>query len=202
MNTRDDRNDRPRPPRDSRPLRLIPARPEHAAAWHRWRGEADSQRFNPLYDLTVVELAQRLRILGEGDIAERRRTDYRWMVECGAEVIGTVSAMNISWGMGYVEIGYMFGAEHHGRGLGTRAVALLVGKLFGETAMHRVYATVSVENHASIRLLERLGFRREGVMREHYLIQGRRVDEVIYGLLRHEWAAHPFNAGAGGNEPR
>ena len=200
MNTRDDSNDRPRPPRDQRPLRLIPARPEHAAAWHRWRGEADSQRFNPLYDLTVVELAQRLKILGEGDITERRRTDYRWMVECGAEVIGTVSAMNISWGMGYVEIGYMFGAEHHGRGLGTRAVALLVGKLFGEAVLHRVYATVSVENHASIRLLERLGFRREGVMREHYLIQGRRVDEVIYGLLRHEWEARPFTASTGVSE--
>ena len=192
MSTRDDKHDRSHRTRDRRRLRLIPARPEHAALWHRWRGEADSQRFNPLFDLSVEELARRLKVLGEGDISERRRTDYRWMVECGAEVIGTVSAMNISWGMGYVEIGYMFGEEHHGRGLGTRAVALLVDKLFGVAGLHRVYATVSVENHASMRLLERLGFRREGVMREHYLIQGRRVDEVLYGLLRHEWETRPF----------
>ena len=38
-------------------------------------------------------------------------------------------------------------------------------------------------------------------MREHYLIQGRRVDEVIYGLLRPEWEARPFSPSAGDNEP-
>jgi ribosomal-protein-alanine N-acetyltransferase len=109
------------------------------------------------------------------------------MVQLGDEVIGTLSAMNPSWGMGYIEIGYMLAASHHGRGLGTRAVALLVAKLFRETELYRIFATISVENIASIKLLERLGFIREGVLREHYLIQGRRVDEAIYGLLRHEW---------------
>jgi len=109
------------------------------------------------------------------------------MVELGGDVIGTVSAMNPSWAMGYVEIGYMFGERYHGRGHGTRAVTLFVEKIFRETDLHRVYATVSVENTASIRLLERLGFTREGIMRQHYLIQGRRIDEIIFGLLRHEW---------------
>jgi ribosomal-protein-alanine N-acetyltransferase len=185
----------------SEPLRLVPGRPEHAPLWHRWRSEAASQRFNPLFQLTVDELAHRLKNVCSSDLFERRRSEYRWMIECGTEIIGTVSAMNLSWSMGYVEIGYMLGEEHHGRGHGTRAVALLVEKLFGETRLHRVYATVSVENDASIRLLERLGFTREGVMREHYLIQGRRVDEVIYGLLRPEWEAHPFSLRAKDNQP-
>ena len=177
------------PERDATQVRLVPALPRHAALWHGWREEAASQRFNPLFRLTVEDLEKRLRSYCASDLTDRRRTEYRWMVEANDQVVGTVSAVNPSWSMGYVEIGYMLAEEHHGRGLGTRAVALLVEKLFGETKLHRVYATVSVENLASIRLLERLGFRREGVMREHYLIQGRRVDEVIYGLLRHEWEA-------------
>jgi [ribosomal protein S5]-alanine N-acetyltransferase len=181
-------------------VRLIPARPEHAQAWHVWRGEEASQRFNPLFPLPVEELARRLATFCSGDLRNRQHTEYRWMVALGDEVIGTVSAMNPSWGMGYVEIGYMLGERYHGRGYGRRAVALLVEKLFSETRLHRVYATVSVENASSIRLLERLGFTREGVMREHYLIQGRRVDEVIYGLLRPEWEARMFRPST--DEPR
>ncbi len=188
MSTRDQGDHKP--PRRGDDLRLVPARAEHAPLWHRWRGEPASQRFNPLFPLTVEELERRLRTYWSSDLADRRRTEYRWMVEVDGEVVGTVSAMNASRGMGYVEIGYMLAESHQRRGLGTRAVALLVEKLFRETDLHRVYAVVSVENAASIRLLERLGFTREGVMREHYLIQGRRVDEIIYGLLRHEWESH------------
>ena len=168
-------------------LRLISARPEHAAAWMRWRGEAASQRFNPLLPLPLEELAERLSNYYSSDLRDRARAEYRWMIQLGDEVIGTVSAMNPSWNMGYVEIGYMLAASHHGRGWGTRAVALLVDKLFHETNLYRLFATISVENVASIKLLERLGFTREGLMREHYVIQGRRVDEVLYGLLRPEW---------------
>lgn len=183
-------------------LRLVAAGPEHAELWHRWRSEEASQRFNPLFPLTVEELARRLSSLSASDLTDRRRSEFRWMVAHGDDIIGTVAAMSPSWSMGYVEIGYMLGEEYQGRGLGTRAVALFVDKLFGETRLHRVYATVSVENVPSLRLLARLGFTREGVMREHYLIQGRRVDEVLHGLLRHEWEARPYGPAAHDDGPR
>ncbi|HEV2704562.1 MAG TPA: GNAT family protein [Pyrinomonadaceae bacterium] len=169
------------------PLRLVAARAEHAAAWMRWRNEAASRRFNPLLPLTVEELARRLSSYYGSDLADRARAEYRWMVQFGDEVVGTVSASNVSWAMGYIEIGYMLAESHQGQGLGTRAVRLLVDKLFRETDLHRIFATVSVENEPSCRLLARLGFAREGTLREHYLIQGRRIDEAVYGLLRHEW---------------
>ncbi|HEX8853038.1 MAG TPA: GNAT family protein [Pyrinomonadaceae bacterium] len=169
------------------PLSLVAARPEHAAAWMRWRNEPASRRFNPLLPLTVEELARRLASYYGSDLHDRTRAEYRWMVQLGAEVVGTVSASNASWAMGYVEIGYMLAETHQGRGLGTRSVRLLIEKLFRETDLHRIFATVSIENEPSCRLLERLGFAREGTLREHYLIQGRRIDEAVYGLLRHEW---------------
>ena len=109
------------------------------------------------------------------------------MVRAGGEIVGTVTAFNLSRTMGYTEIGYMIGARHHGRGIGTRAVKLLVDRLFGQTDLHRIFATVSVHNEPSIRLLERLGFRREGVLREHFVIAGERTDEIVFGLLRPEW---------------
>ena len=168
-------------------VRLLPMRAEHAHDWLRWREQASSQRFNPLLQLPVEHLSRRLAVSCTSDLRDRARGEYRWLVAYDRRPVGTVAATNVSWGMGYAEISYMLDEAHHGRGLGTRAVALLVEKLFAETRLHRLYALISPENVPSARLVERLGFTLEGRMREHYLIQGRRVDELVYGLLRHEW---------------
>ena len=168
-------------------LRLLPMEPRHAAAWMRWREQASSQRFNPLLPLPVDYLSHRLATVCTSDLSDRRRTEYRWLVDFAGEAVGTVAVMSPSWSMGYAEIGYMLSEAYQSRGFGTRAVALLVDKLFGQTELHRIYAMIAPDNTASIRLVERLGFTCEGRMREHYLIQGRRVDEFIYGLLRREW---------------
>lgn len=170
-------------------MRLVAPHARHAPLWQRWRSEPATQRFNPLHPLSVEVLAERLKYHCAADLGDRSRYEFRWMVARGDEIIGTVSVSNVSWGMGYAEIGYMLAASHHGQGLGTRAVSLLVDKLFGETDLQRLYALVAAENTPSCRLLERLGFAREGLMREHYVIQGARVDEVVYGLLRREWSA-------------
>lgn len=170
-------------------VRLVAPHARYAPLWLRWRAEAATQRFNPLYPLPVEALAERLAYHGAADLRDRSRYEFRWMVASGEEIVGTVSVSNVSWGMGYAEIGYMLAESHHGRGLGTRAVALLVDMLFVETELERLYALVAAENTPSRRLLERLGFAREGLMREHYVIQGERVDEIIYGLLRREWRA-------------
>ncbi|HEV2765601.1 MAG TPA: GNAT family protein [Pyrinomonadaceae bacterium] len=174
-------------PAEGGDVRLLPMRAEHAHLWLRWREQAASQRFNPLLRLPVEHLARRLTVACTSDLKDRTRGEYRWMVAAAGQPVGTVAATNVSWGMGYAEISYMLDEAHHGRGLGTRAVAHLVGKLFRETDLHRLYALISPENLPSLRLVERLGFTQEGRMRQHYLIQGRRVDELVYGLLRHEW---------------
>ncbi|MCK6649411.1 MAG: GNAT family N-acetyltransferase, partial [Bacteroidia bacterium] len=53
--------------------------------------------------------------------------------------------------------------------------------------LHRVQALVARENIASIKLLERFKFKKEGVLREDYLVDGKMEDSVCYSLLKHEW---------------
>jgi ribosomal-protein-alanine N-acetyltransferase len=174
---------------DIQNVRLVPIAIAHVAAWQRWREQPDSQRFNPLLPLSDEALTNRLTNVTSSNLSDRPGyNEYRWVVDLHGEIIGTAAVSNISWGMGYAEINYMMSDAHYGRGFGTRAVALLIEKLFRETELHRIFATISVENAASIKLVERLGFVFEGRMREHYLIQGRRTDELIYGLLRSEWS--------------
>ena len=84
-------------------------------------------------------------------------------------------------------VGYLIGEAHQSRGLGTRAVRLLVGHLFQETPLRRLQALVSVENLPSQKLLRRLGFAFEGTLRQHFVIQGKPVDEMVFAVLREEW---------------
>jgi [ribosomal protein S5]-alanine N-acetyltransferase len=168
------------------PLRLVAAHPDHAELWAGWREERSAQRFNPLDVVTVPELRRRLDGW-DGKLTNHRRDEYRWIIEQGDTPIGTAALMKPAWRMGYAEIGYLISEPYQGRGLGTRAVRTLVSYLFKETALHRLQALVSVENRASQRLLEKLGFVLEGTLREHFLIQGRQVDERLYAMLRGDW---------------
>jgi ribosomal-protein-alanine N-acetyltransferase len=171
-------------------LQLVPANPSHAQVWWRWRQEAATQRHNPLDDIDPTELASRLSLVG-GDLRDKSFAEYRWMVLLDAKAVGTISLSRPSWRMGFGEIGYMLSESVQGKGLGTAAVGVFVDKLFRETNLVRLMAMISTENVPSWRLVERLGFVREGMLRQHYVIQGQRVDEYVYGLLRSEWLGSP-----------
>lgn len=74
-----------------------------------------------------------------------------------------------------------------GRGYGHLAVVQVVDHAFDVLDLDRITAEVFADNTRSVRLFEGVGFVREGVMRESIHRDGQRVDELIFGLLRHEW---------------
>ena len=64
---------------------------------------------------------------------------------------------------------------------------MTIDYLFNSLSKHRIIASVDPQNVPSIRLLERLNFRQEAHFRESLLIDGKWVDDVIYGLLKKDW---------------
>jgi ribosomal-protein-alanine N-acetyltransferase len=86
-------------------------------------------------------------------------------------------------------IGYILHRDAWGRGYASEAAQALVDFGFGTLGMHRIYAVCDPANVASAHVLEKLGMRREGVMREHRWEKGRWVDELLYAVLDREWAA-------------
>lgn len=84
---------------------------------------------------------------------------------------------------GTVEIGYWLIPRARGRGLGSRAVGLLARWAVTEAALPRVEALVVPENIASQRVLERVGFRREGHLRSYLVFERQRADALVYSLL-------------------
>ena len=85
------------------------------------------------------------------------------------------------------ELGYWLGADSVGRGLATRAAALSLRHLFEVEELNRVEMLCGVENRASRRVAERLGFQLEGVRRESHWITDHFADHAVYGLLHREW---------------
>jgi RimJ/RimL family protein N-acetyltransferase len=85
------------------------------------------------------------------------------------------------------EIGYTLAYHYQGMGYANEAVQAVVAYCFDVLRLHRITATVDTRNQASIRLLERLNFRREGHFLQSYQEVDRWTDEYLYALLRAEW---------------
>ena len=103
------------------------------------------------------------------------------------EPVGTLGLYSYSERDGRAELGYDLLEEHWGRGIMTESVREVVRYGFEEIGLNRIEATIDPENTRSVRLVERLGFRREGFLRERFFYSGKRRDELVYGLLKSDW---------------
>ncbi|KFA92926.1 GNAT family N-acetyltransferase [Archangium violaceum] len=169
-------------------LRLVPALPEHLDFWMALRDEPVSRKLVPMEPSTRESLLERIQE-ATSDLSDPKAKSFRWMVELDGRLVGTVAAKDLSRFHGRIEIGYMLSSAYHGRGIGTRAVGMVLERLFEWPFLHRVWLTTAPDNLACQGLARKLGFTLEGVMREHFFIDGQRKDQQVWGLLRSTWEA-------------
>lgn len=100
--------------------------------------------------------------------------------------VGSASVKNIDLEGRNAELSFWITPSDQGNGYATEAASLCLVHAFDELGLHKVWARTVGENDASKRVLEKLGFQREGVLREHWYGFERYVDEYRYGLLRSE----------------
>jgi RimJ/RimL family protein N-acetyltransferase len=84
-------------------------------------------------------------------------------------------------------LGYCLGEAAWGHGYATEAARALLQWAFDTLDLNRVQAETDTRNAASARVLEKLGFTREGTLREDCVVNGEVSDSWVYGLLRREW---------------
>ncbi|WIX92575.1 GNAT family protein [Amycolatopsis sp. DG1A-15b] len=90
-------------------------------------------------------------------------------------------------GVQAAKLGYMVAADHWGNGYATDAVSAILDFAFRQLDRHRITAAIGPENFASQAVAKRLGFSREGVLRDHVFTNGAWRDSVLFSILRHEW---------------
>lgn len=90
------------------------------------------------------------------------------------------------------ELGYELSMEHWHKGLMSEALRAIIPFGFNEIEMHRIQASIFPENTASIRLLEKFGFQKEGILRQYTYIKHRDAweDCLVMALLKSEFQAH------------
>jgi len=103
------------------------------------------------------------------------------------KIIGMVGIIRISKKHRQAEIGYWLGKKFWGKGIATEAVLLILEYCFKNLKLHRVCARVMHPNLASAKLLEALGFKKAGGLRDDLKQRGRWMDTILYGLLRQEY---------------
>lgn len=85
------------------------------------------------------------------------------------------------------EIGFTLNWLQHGKGFAAEALTETLNFLFLELDKHRVTASIDPRNEKSIKLVERLGFRKEAHFRKSLLINNEWVDDLVYAMLKDDW---------------
>jgi len=163
-------------------VRLRPLRPEDDADLLRVFSDDAHLRYWSHGALDGLDAARRYR--EEIEAAVRDGASGKWAIaDASDRLIGTVSLYAWRQQNRRGEIGYALSPDHAGRGLAREAVRTLLRFAFETLDLHRIEADVDPENGGSIRLLERLGFRYEGRLRERWFTFGSWKDSLVYGLL-------------------
>jgi len=120
----------------------------------------------------------------------RGKTLFQWGVERkdDAQVLGTCTLFHLDPPNRKAELGYGMASTHWGKGYMTEALTALIGYAFGALDLRRLEADVDPRNVNSVRLLVKLGFQREGLLRERWNVGGEIQDTAFFGLLAREWS--------------
>ncbi|HVJ87746.1 MAG TPA: GNAT family protein [Caulifigura sp.] len=137
----------------------------------------------------IREMNQAAGILVHARQSFASRQVFPWAVadRWSGNLIGSCALLRPDWTNGRAEIGFVLNRSQWGRGLATEAVGRMLAHVFDEWNLRRLEADVDPRNARCRKLLERFGFREEGLLRERWSVGGGVQDTVFYGLLRREW---------------
>ncbi len=141
----------------------------------------------PSDDLTRSGFRRRLRRYQE-DMAGDKAYPFLIFRENDGALLGGVTLANVRRGIVQAgTIGYWIGQPFAGQGHMSAALRVLLPSLFGELNLHRVEAACIPTNIASVRVLEKCGFVREGAARRYLCINGVWQDHYLFGLLSDDY---------------
>jgi [ribosomal protein S5]-alanine N-acetyltransferase len=143
----------------------------------------------PADDLTRTSFRRRMKRYSEDQRSDLAYPFFIFRKSDGV-LVGGLTLANVRRGCAQAcSLGYWMGAAYAGKGHMTAAVTAVLPFAFGTLRLHRVEAACIPANIASIRLLEKTGFRREGFARQYLCIDGLWQDHLLYARLKDD--PHP-----------
>jgi len=176
------------------PVSLRPVRVKDAAAWRDtrvrnagWlRAWEPTNPETPLYRSSLGPYVSMARTMRR---EARQGLTVPWVVTFGGRFVGQLTVGSIVWGSARsAQVGYWIDEAYAGRGITPTALAMAMDHCFFVIGLHRVEATIRPENHASRRVVEKLGFREEGMRRRSLHIDGAWRDHLCYAMTAEDAA--------------
>lgn len=128
------------------------------------------------------------RSLFEQHLVQTKDDQVMLGIEFEKQLVGFIQLVMIDLPMRRAAMGIGIGEKHlRGQGIGSTALRLLLDYAFTVKGLERVYAEVFSSNQRSQRLMEHVGFQREGLLRQHDFHHGARQDTYIFGILKSEF---------------
>jgi len=152
-----------------------------AAAFSAYRSDPEVARYQS-WDtpLSIEDATATVERYGKADPAKEGW--FQFAIDLDGELIGDIGVGTHANRM-QAEIGFTLATRHQGHGYATEAVRRIVEHLFTDRGLHRISAECDARNDASARLLQRVGFQREGLLRANTWIKGEWTDDLLFGLL-------------------
>lgn len=100
------------------------------------------------------------------------------------EIIGTAMIFNFDHNAKRAEIGYVFNRDYWGKGYGTECVELMSNFAFETLNLHKLHASVIDANVGSARILEKNGYVLEGQLKDHFFIEGKYYNDLLFGKIQ------------------
>lgn len=130
-------------------------------------------------------------------LREKGELPFAITLRGSGELVGTVGLHHSREGHDSAELGYWIGVPYWGRGYATEAAAAAVKFGFEELKLNRIFASYFTRNAASGRVLQKIGMRHEGTMRQHLKKWDEYVDVECYAILRSEYSQRDEGAARG-----
>jgi [ribosomal protein S5]-alanine N-acetyltransferase len=174
------------------PVSLRPVRVKDAAVWRDTRVRnavwlrpwEPTNPETPLYRSSLGPYVAMARTMRR---EARQALTIPWVVTYGGRFVGQLTVGSIVWGSARsAQVGYWVDEAYAGRGITPTALAMAMDHCFFIVGLHRVEATIRPENHASRRVVEKLGFREEGLRRRSLHIDGAWRDHLCYAMTAEE----------------
>jgi len=117
----------------------------------------------------------------------RRKYQLAVVLKGTGQLIGNCGIRQAAVTSHEADIGYEVSPDHWGHGYATEAARAIVQFGFAELNVHRIWSWCIADNVASARVLEKLGLKLEGRLRDKEYFKGRWWDTLVYGMLENEW---------------
>jgi RimJ/RimL family protein N-acetyltransferase len=169
-------------------LKLRPIRLEDAKAIFEYRADPVANRYQGWIPKAIDEAKDFVtnRVASEMDLFNTW-FQFALIEKDSNKLIGDIGIHFFDADKKQVGIGYTLDKNYQGKGYMTEALIAAINYIFIDLDKHRITASIDPDNIKSIKLVEKLGFRKEGHFKKSFLANGQWIDDLVFAILKEEW---------------